>query len=253
MLGRNAGAGPSRTHGGGLRAPRQLDRDGFDDPLGLAVASLSEQARRLLEGRGARAPSSSRNRRPSSQNARSSLFLVCPRPVSTSPAVTMKKEIVQRLMAVYVWTRSRGGAGRTAASSPRCWRRSRRRESAPQNGSSPSRRTSWRGCLARRPVRPGRALRLGGRPAGGVGAGQARDARRGDTAAADKLLEEAAAGIDELRLDGDGGRAAGSPLLPRGGRGGACSPRSRRGLRSAPEQVLTSCSGRTSRMSRSNR
>ena len=109
MLGRNAGVGFEQDAKQGFELTRQLAREGFDDPLGLAVASFGEQARGLLRAGddagaiGLYAEQAAHG----SGDAVTSLLLVA-RAVSrdaTRLQAALKDPVAQRLMAAFVWTR----------------------------------------------------------------------------------------------------------------------------------------------------
>lgn len=109
MLGRNAGAGFEQDAKHGFELTRQLAREGFDDPLGLAVASLGEQARGLLHaGDDAGAIRLyAEQAAHGSGDAVTSLLLVA-RAVSRDAArleAALKDPVAQRLMTAFVWTR----------------------------------------------------------------------------------------------------------------------------------------------------
>ncbi|MFY2557411.1 hypothetical protein ACN469_07290 [Corallococcus terminator] len=109
MLGRNAGAGFEQDAKQGFELTRQLAREGFDDPLGLAVSSFGEQARRLLHaGDDAGAIRLyAEQAAHGSGDAVASLLLVA-RAVSRDAArlqAALKDPVAQRLMAAFVWTR----------------------------------------------------------------------------------------------------------------------------------------------------
>lgn len=202
MLGRNAGAGSEGDIKYGFELTRQLVRDGFDDPLGLAVASYGEQARRLLEqGDDAGAVQLyAEQAAHGSENARSSLYLVAHALAGDKARLhaALKEEVVQRLMAVYVWTRSREWYWEDSSQLTQVLEAlAQATEKSPQVPG-----LSIADKLAAGAWRGGRfdlAERFASVEKTPLAAWvQAKLAmRRGDRVAAEKLLEEAASGIDE--------------------------------------------------------
>ncbi|GEN11070.1 hypothetical protein SAMN05443572_102188 [Myxococcus fulvus] len=114
MLGRNAGAGFEDDAKHGFELTRQLVREGFDDPLGLAVSSLGMQARVLLQ-RGDDVGAIhlyAEQAAHGSGGAEVSLLFVA-RALARNPErlqVALKDPLAQRLMATFVWTRGRESA-----------------------------------------------------------------------------------------------------------------------------------------------
>ncbi|AGC47358.1 hypothetical protein MYSTI_06085 [Myxococcus stipitatus DSM 14675] len=249
MLGRNAGAGFEGDMKEGFELTRQLVREGFDDPLGLAVASYGEQARGLLEqGDDAGAIQLYAEQAAyGSEAARSSLFLVA-RALTrdeTRLRAALKAEVVQRLMAVYVWTRVED------------WIWEERRNPLMQVLEALAQATK----ASPRMPGPSIADKLA---AGAWHAGrfdlaerfasvektplaawvQARLAlRRGDTAAADKLLETAASQLDEKEewMDWVWGEPQLRPYCRVQGERGVLAL-ARGDFASATERALASCS-----------
>ncbi|AGC47357.1 hypothetical protein MYSTI_06084 [Myxococcus stipitatus DSM 14675] len=248
MLGRNAGAGFEQDMTEGFELTRQLVRDGFDDPLGLAVASLGEQARRLLEkGDDAGAIQLyAEQAAHGSQNARSSLFLVAHALAGNKARLNtaLKNDIAQRLMAVYVWTRSREWYWEDNSQLTQVLEAlAQATESAPQVPG-----LSIADKLAAGAWRGGRfdlAERFASVEKTPLAAWvQAKLAlRRGDTAAADKLLEEAAGGIDEQEdwMEEVVGELQLRPYCRVEGERGVLAL-ARGDFDSASERVLSSCS-----------
>jgi hypothetical protein len=110
MLGRMAGAGTeqeeARQH---FAEVRELARQGFDDPTGLAVASLGEEARPLLragDDTGALRLYAEQAAHGSMSGATSLLWVA--RAIAQDEArlrQVLKEPLGQRLMATYAWTR----------------------------------------------------------------------------------------------------------------------------------------------------
>ncbi|MBU8895330.1 hypothetical protein DRW03_15095 [Corallococcus sp. H22C18031201] len=196
MLGRTSGAGFQHEAIPHFRGVRELARQGFEDPLGLALASLGEEARLLLDaGDDAGAIRLyAEQAAHGSHHAATSLLLVA-RALTRDPArlqKALKEPVAQRLMAAYVWTRARewessddhrmervartldalaavpglAGADRLAAAA---WRAGRFEQAERFAGLEHTPLSTW--------VRAKLAL------------------RRGDAAEAERLLAEASAGI----------------------------------------------------------
>ncbi|MBJ6759765.1 hypothetical protein JGU66_03260 [Myxococcaceae bacterium JPH2] len=111
MLGRTSGAGFQQEAVPNFREVRELARQGFEDPLGLALASFGEEARFLLEaGDDAGAIRLyAEQAAHGSQHAQTSLLLVA-RALTRDQArlkKALKDPVAQRLMTAYVWTRAR--------------------------------------------------------------------------------------------------------------------------------------------------
>ncbi|MCY1021030.1 hypothetical protein [Pyxidicoccus sp. MSG2] len=111
MLARTAGAGLEHEARPRFAEVRELARQGFDDPLGLAVASLGEEARLLLQqGDDAGAIRLyAEQAAHGSSNGNTSLLLVA-RALRRDDArlrEALKDPLAWRLMATYVWTRGR--------------------------------------------------------------------------------------------------------------------------------------------------
>jgi len=109
MLGRNAGAGNEQDAFVGFSRTRELAREGFDDPLGLAVASLGEEARVLL-GRGDDVGAIklyAEQAAHGSTSGATSLLLVARDLVRNEARLraVLEDAVGQRLMAMYLWTR----------------------------------------------------------------------------------------------------------------------------------------------------
>jgi hypothetical protein len=109
MLGRTAGAGLEHEAQPRFAEVRELARQGFEDPLGLAVASLGEEARVLLE-RGDDAGAVrlyAEQAAHGSATGATSLLLVA-RALHRDEArlkEALKDPLVQRLLTTFVWTR----------------------------------------------------------------------------------------------------------------------------------------------------
>lgn len=109
MLGRTAGAGLEHEARPRFAEVRELVRQGFEDPLGLAVASLGEEARLLLQqgdDAGAIRLYAEQAAHGSSTAVASLLFVA--RALTGDDArlkAALKDPVAQRLMATYVWTR----------------------------------------------------------------------------------------------------------------------------------------------------
>ncbi|TQF13217.1 hypothetical protein FJV41_25085 [Myxococcus llanfairpwllgwyngyllgogerychwyrndrobwllllantysiliogogogochensis] len=109
MLGRNAGAGFEQDAQHGFERTRQLAREGFDDPLGLAVASLGEQARGLLRaGDDAGAIRLYAEQAAHGSGGAVTSLLMVARALARDEArlhAALKDPLAQRLMTTFVWTR----------------------------------------------------------------------------------------------------------------------------------------------------
>ncbi|MCP3098895.1 hypothetical protein LZ198_08405 [Myxococcus sp. K15C18031901] len=109
MLGRNAGAGLEQDAPDGFSRTRELARQGFDDPLGLAVASLGEEARLLL----AKGDDLGAIRLYAEQAAHGSTsgqvsLLIVARALARDEArlrAVLVDPLGQRLMTTFLWTR----------------------------------------------------------------------------------------------------------------------------------------------------
>ena len=110
MLARTSGAGHEHEARPYFAQVRELVRQGFDDPLGLAVASLGEEARLLLaqdDDAGAIRLYAEQAAH-GSESAVNSLLMVA-RALSRDEArlrAALKDPLAQRLMTTFVWTRS---------------------------------------------------------------------------------------------------------------------------------------------------
>jgi hypothetical protein len=109
MLARTSGAGLEHEARPRFAEVRELARQGFDDPLGLAVASLGEEARLLLDqGDDAGAIRLyAEQAAHGSASAATSLLLVA-RALSRDEArlrEALKDPLAQRLLTTFVWTR----------------------------------------------------------------------------------------------------------------------------------------------------
>ncbi|NMO14181.1 hypothetical protein HPC49_19330 [Pyxidicoccus fallax] len=195
MLGRTPESGPESTARARFAEVRELVRQGFDDPLGLAVASLGEEARLLLEAGddiGAIRLYAEQAAHGSWTGTSSLLFVA--RALSRDEArlrEALKDPLAQRLMATFAWTRGQewlwtedgglrplldalasvrglAGADRLAAAA---WRVGRFDLAERFAGQEPTPLDAW--------VRAKLAL------------------RRGDRLAAEQLLAEAARGMSE--------------------------------------------------------
>ncbi|AKJ04199.1 hypothetical protein [Archangium gephyra] len=198
MLGRMAGAGTEQEEAWRRFAEvRELVRQGFEDPLGLAVASLGEEARLLLrEGNDAGAISLYAEQAAHGSEIGAVSLLFVARAIAQDEARlprVLKAPLGQRLMATYAWTRGEelrwmdgamplprlmealaavpglAGADRLAASA---WRAGRFDLAERFAGQEKTPLAAW--------VKAKLAL------------------RRGDKAAADQFLAEAAEGFPEL-------------------------------------------------------
>jgi hypothetical protein len=111
MLGRTAGAGLQHEARPRFAQVRELVRQGFDDPLGLAVASLGEEARLLLEqGDDAGAIRLYAEQAAHGSSGGATSLLLVARALTRDAArlrEALKDPVAQRLMATYVWTRGR--------------------------------------------------------------------------------------------------------------------------------------------------
>ncbi|QSQ24158.1 hypothetical protein JY651_04075 [Pyxidicoccus parkwayensis] len=111
MLGRTSGAGVQHEAQPRFAEVRELVRQGFDDPLGLAVASLGEEARLLLEqGDDAGAIRLYAEQAAYGSSSGATSLLLMARALKRDEArlrAALKEPVVQRLMATYVWTRGR--------------------------------------------------------------------------------------------------------------------------------------------------
>lgn len=111
MLGRTAGAGLQHEARPRFAEVRELARQGFDDPLGLAVASLGEEARLLLEqGDDAGAIRLYAEQAAHGSSGGTTSLLLVARALKRDEArlrAALKEPVAQRLMATYVWTRGR--------------------------------------------------------------------------------------------------------------------------------------------------
>lgn len=109
MLGQMAGAGTEEEGPKYFAEVRELVRQGFEDPLGLAVASLGEQARPLLragDDMGAIRLYAEQAAHGSQSGATSLLFMA--RAIARDEARlqrVLKEPLGQRLMATHAWTR----------------------------------------------------------------------------------------------------------------------------------------------------
>jgi hypothetical protein len=106
MLGRLTSMPESATH---FAQVRELVRQGFDDPLGLAVASLGEEAReRWDRGEDAEAIRLyAQQAAYGSDSGRASLLLVARALMRDEPRMrrALAEPLAQRLLATYAWTR----------------------------------------------------------------------------------------------------------------------------------------------------
>jgi hypothetical protein len=109
MLGRLAGAGTEEQGPRRFAEVRELVRQGFDDPLGLAAASLGEEARPLLsagDDMGALRLYAEQAAHGSTSGAISLLFMA--RAIARDEArlqQVLREPLGQRLMATFAWTR----------------------------------------------------------------------------------------------------------------------------------------------------
>lgn len=109
MLGRMAGAGMEQEGPQRFAEVRELVRQGFDDPLGLAAASLGEEARPLLrkgDDVGAIRLYAEQAAHGSTSGATSLLFMA--RAIARDEArlqQVLRDPLGQRLIAAYAWTR----------------------------------------------------------------------------------------------------------------------------------------------------
>ncbi|WP_375765175.1 hypothetical protein NR798_26015 [Archangium gephyra] len=109
MLGRMAGAGTEQEGPRRFAEVRELARQGFEDPLGLAAASLGEEARQLLregDDAGAIRLYAEQAAHGSGSGAASLLFVA--RAIARDEArmqQVLRDPVGQRLMATYAWTR----------------------------------------------------------------------------------------------------------------------------------------------------
>lgn len=111
MLGRTAGAGLEHEARPRFAEVRELARQGFDDPQGLAVASLGEEARLLLQqGDDAGAIRLYAEQAAHGSTSGSTSLLLVARALRRDGErlrQALKDPLAQRLMATYVWTRGR--------------------------------------------------------------------------------------------------------------------------------------------------
>ncbi|MFP2934048.1 DUF3142 domain-containing protein, partial [Pyxidicoccus sp. 3LG] len=109
MLARGSGAGLQHEARPRFAEVRELARQGFDDPLGLAVASLGEEARLLLEqGDDAGAIRLYAEQAAHGSGGATTSLLLVARAVGRDEArlrEALKDPLAQRLMATFVWTR----------------------------------------------------------------------------------------------------------------------------------------------------
>ncbi|MFP2909068.1 hypothetical protein ACLESD_29310, partial [Pyxidicoccus sp. 3LFB2] len=109
MLGRTAGAGLEHEARPRFAEVRELARQGFDDPLGLAVASLGEEARVLLDaGDDAGAVRLYAEQAAHGSTSGATSLLLVARALHRDEArlkEALKDPLVQRLMATFAWTR----------------------------------------------------------------------------------------------------------------------------------------------------
>ncbi|HYO68925.1 MAG TPA: hypothetical protein VEU33_22885 [Archangium sp.] len=200
MLGRMAGAGTeqekARQH---FAQVRELVRQGFDDPLGLAVASLGEEARSLLragDDTGALRLYAEQTAHGSTSGAASLLFMA--RAIARDEArllQVLRAPLGQRLMATYAWTRGQESLWVDETESPTPLRRLLEALAAVPGLAGADR-------LAAGAWRAGRfdlAERFAGQERTPLAAWvKAKLAlRRGDKAAAEQLLAEAAEGFPQ--------------------------------------------------------
>ncbi len=111
MLARTAGAGLEHEARPRFAEVRELARQGFDDPLGLAVASLGEEARLLLQqGDDAGAIRLYAEQAAHGSSSGNTSLLLVARALRRDDArlrEALKDPLAWRLMATYVWTRGR--------------------------------------------------------------------------------------------------------------------------------------------------
>lgn len=111
MLARTSGAGLEHEARPRFAEVRELARQGFDDPLGLAVASLGEEARLLLaQGDDAGAIRLYAEQAAHGSGSAETSLLMVARALGRDEArlrEALKDPLAQRLMTTFVWTRSR--------------------------------------------------------------------------------------------------------------------------------------------------
>ncbi|MFY0567829.1 hypothetical protein ACN28E_28920 [Archangium lansingense] len=199
MLGRMAGAGTEHEGPQRFAEVRELVRQGFDDPLGLAVASLGEEARLLMrEGNdvGALRLYAEQAAHGSGIGAVSLLYMA--RAIARDEArlqQVVRDPLGQRLMATYAWTRGQETLWLDSGQSPTPLPRLMEALAAVPGLAGADR-------LAASAWRAGRfdlAERFAGQEQTPLAAWvKAKLAlRRGDKAAADQFLAEAAEGFPE--------------------------------------------------------
>ncbi|MBZ4416896.1 hypothetical protein [Myxococcus sp. RHSTA-1-4] len=109
MLARTSGAGFQHEARPRFAEVRELARQGFDDPLGLAVASLGEEARLLLDqGDDAGAIRLYAEQAAHGSGSATTSLLLVARALSRNEArlrEALKDPLAQRLMATFAWTR----------------------------------------------------------------------------------------------------------------------------------------------------
>ena len=109
MLARTSGAGLYHEARPRFAEVRELARQGFDDPLGLAVASLGEEARLLLDGgNDVGAIRLYAEQAAHGSGAAATSLLLVARALHRDEArlrEALKDPLVQRLMTTFVWTR----------------------------------------------------------------------------------------------------------------------------------------------------
>jgi hypothetical protein len=106
MLGRLAESAPEAVER--FAEVRALAREGFEDPLGLAVASLGEEARRHLESDDAAAIRLYAEQAAHGSTTGQSSLLFVARALSQDPVRlrrALHEPVVQRLLTTYAWTR----------------------------------------------------------------------------------------------------------------------------------------------------